>query len=204
MFQKKFCVCVGYLLKNRPVFILIFQSIYLLQALCCYDIQEYAESSLESLNFEDNMCRRAERVGYISGHGEESFPGKRGDGGGSGGGGNQGTSLTSAGGGGGGGQAVPSSGGIKGNYNVYTSLPLPLPSYCGPDQSNPANATDGGPGTISTPGNFGLGSTGTGLPGQAGFGTGGAGGAAGKAVRFNTGNNTITNIGTGVVFGVVD
>ncbi len=137
-------------------------------------------------------------------------------GGGGGGGGNYGTSLTSAGGGGGGGQAVPSSGGIKGNYNVYTSLPLPLPSYCGPDQSNPANATDGGPGAISTPGNFGLGSTGTGggsrgglggtlgLPGQAGFGTGGAGGAAGKAVRFNTGNNTITNIGTGVVFGVVD
>ncbi len=135
--------------------------------------------------------------------------------GGGGGGGNYGTSLTSAGGGGGGGQGSPSSGGIKGTYSVYLIIPL-SPDYCGPALSNPANSTDGGPGTITTPGNFGLGSTGTGggsrggfggtlgLAGQAGFGSGGAGGAAGKAVRFNNGNNTITNIGAGVVYGVID
>lgn len=78
------------------------------------------------------------------------------------------------------------------------------------------NAGDGGSGTIATRGDFGTGSTGTGggsrggyggtlaSQGQNGFGNGGLGGSPGNAVYDNNGNNIIINIGSGVVYGVVD
>ena len=139
-------------------------------------------------------------------------------GGGGGGGGHYGSAAQSAGGGGGGGQGAPSVGGSKGIL-IIPAYTFPVgPWICREDTFGdyPTNATNGGNGSIAIRGDFGTGSTGTGggsrggyggtlgTQGQTGFGNGGIGGVPGKAIRFNNGNNSITNIGAGVVYGQVD
>jgi hypothetical protein len=140
-------------------------------------------------------------------------------GGGGGGGGTAGiTGTGSSGGGGGGGQSLSSAGGSKGELYLYQPSP-PYPPNTGCHLVTSGTAANGTGGSVTAPGIGGNGSSGTvftsgskggngGAFAQAGFaGSGGAnagaGGVPGKAVKGGN-SNTITNYGSGVVYGVID
>jgi len=144
-----------------------------------------------------------------------------GGGGGGGGGGMYGNLVNDSTSGGGGGGAGAGSDSLEGRGGQYTN---------GPGNNcityylvNSSGGQDGHTGSLFAGGAFGYGGNegpiispvyagfhggnggNIGQPGQPGIGTPhGIGGTAGKAVSGNAGKNTIVNIGTGAVFGVVD
>jgi hypothetical protein len=167
------------------------------------------------------------RPGYDGGNAIASKPGTRltiynygviGGGGGGGGGGGAGYYFGDCGGGGGSGAGCYESyfdAGQKGLPRVFYDGACVFGAY--------TLAQDGQDGTFLLPGNGGEGGQsggplfagyaggnggGLGQPGQNGidsfYSYGGPGGQPGKAISGNAGNNTVTNLGSGIIYGLVD